>query len=108
MLECPRRLIDLRASMLVAGAYATVGPQRPFVERSVHGGGEAARPHGQDLPRGEAGGGNHRLERRELGEPRDAVAYRRGDGLGRQEELPPPVPHTTHDAVVTRPGPSHI
>src|SRR5207253_659446 len=39
MLECPRGLIDLRASMLVAGAHATVGPQRPFVERSVHGGG---------------------------------------------------------------------
>src|SRR5437667_10403887 len=87
MLECPRRLIDLRASMLVAGAYATVGPQRPFVERSVHGGGEAARPHGEDLPRREAGGGNHRLERRELGEPRDAVAYRRGHVRERQEQL---------------------
>src|SRR5437660_1348776 len=78
MLECPRGLIDLRASVLVASTHATVRPQRPLVEQSVYGGGEAARPHGEDLPRREAGAGNHRLERCQIREPGDAVACGRG------------------------------
>src|SRR5882762_1596820 len=78
MLERPRGLIDLRARVLVPSAQAAVCPQRPLVEHGVDGGGKAARTHGEDLPRREAGAGNHRLERCKVREPRDAVACRRG------------------------------
>src|SRR5437660_12303514 len=49
MLECPRGLIDLRASVFVTSAHAAVGPQRPLMEHGIYGGGEAARTHGEDL-----------------------------------------------------------